>query len=357
MRDVAVISTAQTPAVRRLDAKNEVEMLMPAIGAVLGAVDMTIDDIGFTCSGSSDYLAGVGFSFVSTLDGVGPWPPIQESHVEMDGAWALYEAWVKLQIGEIDTALVYCYSKSSPGDLPMVLTRQLDPYTVAPLWADSVSLAALQARAAIDAGVVTPEQMAEVAARSRRSALDNPNAQLAWDRPAADMGAEAHHISPLRRSDCPPITDGAAAVVLAAGDVAREKVDHPAWIRGIDHRVEPMNLGLRDLTISESTRIAGEQAGVAGTTVDVAELHAPFSHQEIILRNALGLAAHPDVNPSGGALAANAMLTAGLIRIIEVAERIHAGEAGTGIAHATSGPCLQQNLVCLMDAAPEGRGT
>ena len=57
---------------------------------------MTIDDIGFTCSGSTDYLAGTAFSFVSTLDGVGPWPPIQESHVEMDGAWALYEAWVKL---------------------------------------------------------------------------------------------------------------------------------------------------------------------------------------------------------------------------------------------------------------------
>ena len=35
----------------------------------------------------------------------------------MDGAWALYEAWVKLQLGEIDTALVYAYCKSSPGDL------------------------------------------------------------------------------------------------------------------------------------------------------------------------------------------------------------------------------------------------
>ena len=86
----------------------------------------------------------------------------------MDGAWALYEAWVKLQLGEIDTALVYCYAKSSPGDLPMVLTRQLDPYSVGPLWPDSVSLAALQARALLDAGKATEEQMAEVAARSRR---------------------------------------------------------------------------------------------------------------------------------------------------------------------------------------------
>ena len=152
MRDIAVISFAQTPARRRVRELNEVEMLMPAIHSALSQVDMTIDDIGFTCSGSTDYLAGTAFSFVSTLDGVGPWPPIQESHVEMDGAWALDEAWVKLQLGELDTALVYAYAKSSPGDLPMVLTHQLDPITVAPLWADSVSLAALQARALLERG-------------------------------------------------------------------------------------------------------------------------------------------------------------------------------------------------------------
>ena len=57
-------------------------------------------EIDFTCSGSTDYLAGSAFSFVMALDGVGAWPPISESHVEMDGAWALYEAWVKMQTGE-----------------------------------------------------------------------------------------------------------------------------------------------------------------------------------------------------------------------------------------------------------------
>ena len=263
MRDIAVISFAQTPARRRVPELNEVEMLMPAVHGALEQVDMTIDDIGFVCSGSTDYLAGVGFSFVSTLDGVGPWPPIQESHVEMDGAWALYEAWVKLQLGELDTALVYSYAKSSPGDLPMVLTRQLDPITIAPLWPDTVSLAALQARALLDAGTYTEEHFAEVAARSRKSALDNPNAQLAWDRPASDGLAEDYHIAPLRKGDCAPITDGAACVILAAGDVAREKVDRPAWIRGIDHRIEPIHLGHRDLTVSESTRLAAEKAGVA----------------------------------------------------------------------------------------------
>ena len=349
MRDVAVVSFAQTPARRRVQEVNEVEMLMPAVHTALSQVDMTIDDIGFTCSGSTDYLAGVGFSFVSTLDAVGPWPPIQESHVEMDGAWALYEAWVKLQLGEVDTALVYCYAKSSPGDLPMVLTRQLDPITVGPLWPDSISLAALQARALLESGKATEEQMAEVAARSRKAAMDNPNAQLAWDRPASDVLAEEHLVAPLRRSDCPPITDGAAAIVLAAGDAARERSDRPAWIRGIDHRIEPIHLGHRDLTVSESTRTAAEKAGVADGSVDVAELHAPFTHQELILREAIGLADDALVNPSGGALAANPMMTAGLIRMGEVANRISAGTADRGVAHATSGPCLQQNLVCVME--------
>jgi acetyl-CoA acetyltransferase len=349
VRDVAVVATAQMPNVRAEEVQNEVEMLMPVLHEVRDRAGLTPQEIGFTCSGSTDYLSGQAFSFVSTLDGVGPWPPIQESHVEMDGAWALYEAWVKLQLGEIDTALIYCYGKSSPGQLHEVLSRQLDPYNVGPLWPDAISLAALQARAVLDAGKVTEADMAEVAARSRRNALDNPNAQLAWDKKPAELLAEEPLVDPLRKSDCPPISDGACAVILAADDTARRLRDRPAWIRGIDHRIEPMALGLRDLTVSASTRSAGERAGALEGDVDVAELHAPFTHQELILRDALGLSGHQNVNPSGGALAANPVMVAGLTRIAEVSQRIMDGAATRGIAHATSGPCLQQNLVCVLE--------
>jgi acetyl-CoA acetyltransferase len=136
--------------------------------------------------------------------------------------------------------------------------------------------------------------------------------------------------------------------VLAADDRARELRERPAWIRGIDHRIEPMALGMRDLTTSASTRGAAKKAG-ADSKVDVAELHAPFSPQELILRDALGLGDHDNVNPSGGALAANPVMVAGLTRIGEVAQRIMDGDATRGIAHATSGPCLQQNLVCVLE--------
>src|SRR5689334_10113583 len=94
MRDVAVVGFAQTEQLRNNPGTtNGVEMLIPIIAEVFGGLGITKRDIGFWCSGSSDYLAGRAFSFVSAVDALGPVPPINESHVEADGAWALYEAW------------------------------------------------------------------------------------------------------------------------------------------------------------------------------------------------------------------------------------------------------------------------
>ena len=295
------------------------------------------------CSGSLDYLQGGPFAFVAGLDAVGAWPPMRESHVEMDAAWALYEAWVAIQTGEVDSALVYGFGKSSPGDLHEIMALQLDPYYVVPLWPSMVDMAALQASAYLDASGRSEKDLAEVAARSQRNARQNPNAVRKGDVSADDVLGQpvTHH--PLRDADIAPITDGTAAVVIAAGDLARSVCERPAWIRGIEHRIEAHSLGVRDLTVSESARQAAEAAGVGA--VDVAELHAQFSHEELILAEALGLNGNTAINPSGGPLASNPVMSAGLIRIGEVARRITNGDADRGVAHATSGPCLQQNMV------------
>jgi acetyl-CoA acetyltransferase len=350
MREVAIVSFAQTPSLRRERERDEVEMLAPVIREAILRSGIPRSEIGFTVSGSSDYLTGRPFSFVIALDAVGAWPPIEESHVEMDGAFALYEAWVRLQHGDIDAALVYAFGKSSLGSVRDVLGAQLDPYYVAPLAPDSISLAALQARALIDRGLCTEREMAEIAARNRRKAKANPFAQLRGDADVQTLLAAPYLVSPLRKHDCPPISDGAAAIVLAAGDRARKAASLPAWIRGLDHRIEPHSLGVRDLCLSPSTALAAEKAGVHRAPVDVAELCAPFSHQEVILREALGLGPDVDINPSGGALSAHPLMVAGLLRLGEAASRILDGSAGRVVAHATSGPCLQQNLVCVMES-------
>ncbi len=349
VRPVSVASFAQAPNVRRDDRHNEVEGLLPVIEEVFGNIGITKDDVDFICSGSTDYLIGGPFSFVMALDAVGVWPPRSESHVEMDGAFALYEAWVLLQEGAADAALVYSFGRSSLGDLNEILCLQLDPYYLAPLWPDVVSLNALQARALIDAGKATEADFAAIASRSRRDALSNPKAQVASDIAAERLLEDDYVVSPLRRHALPPITDGAAAIVLAAGDKAERWSERPVWITGIDHRMETHSLGARDLTTSPSTATAAERAGVAGGRVDLAEIHAPFAHQEIILREALGLDDSVVVNPSGGPLAANPLMSAGLIRIGEAATRIASGSADRAVAHATSGPCLQQNLVCVLE--------
>jgi hypothetical protein len=296
MRDVAVVGYAHSD-LRAGVEETETQLLFPVINQALERAGLTRADIGFTCSASCDYLSGAPFAFVQNLEATGAWPPISESHVEMDGAWALYEAWVRLQHGDIDTALVFASGMSSRCDLREVTAIQLDPYYLMPLWPDYISLSALQAEA-VGQSVAAP----------------------------------------------PQIVDGAACVILAAGDRARDLVQRPAWISGIDHRSDPHYIGVRDLSRSDSARIAGEQAGVDKAPVDAASLSAKFPHEVAILRESLGL--DIEVAP----LAQHAFIVDGLICIGEAASSVLDGSASRAVGHATQGPCLQQNLVCVMEA-------
>jgi len=350
MKKIAIVAYSQSPCVSQAGASNEVELIMPRLREVFEQAGLrNAQDVDFVCSGSCDYLQGAAFAFVSGVDALGAVPPIQESHVEMDAAWALYESILKIRMGHAESALVYGFGKSSPGELPIVLSQQLDPYYLAPLWVDSISLAAMQARLMLDSGVISEADMASVVARSRKNALNNPKAQLASQVTVEELLAEDTFVAPLRRHDCCPISDGASAMIICSEEKAKDWGKPYALITGIDHRIETHNLGMRDLTDSTSTRAAAAGAGAGSGHIDVAELYAPFSHQEIILSRALGLREETQINPSGGVLAGNLMMASGLSRVGEVFNRIITGEATRGLAHATSGPCLQHNLVAVIE--------
>jgi acetyl-CoA acetyltransferase len=137
-------------------------------------------------------------------------------------------------------------------------------------------------------------------------------------------------------------------VIIASAARARELCERPAWISGFAHQVDSGSLGARDLLAVPSAAGASRAAGADGAPVEVAELHAPFSHQELLLREALGLGEGVAVNPSGGALCGNPMFAAGLARIGLAARAVMSGQAGRALGHATSGPALQQNLVCVL---------
>jgi acetyl-CoA acetyltransferase len=348
--DVAVVGWAQTPMVRRTDL-SETQLLVDAITDAITPLGLTRADIDFTCLGSCDYITGQAFSFVQNLDALGAWPPKQDSHVELDGAWALYEAWLRLRHGDIEIAVVTGSGRSSTGDPSLIYPMEMDPYYLAPLGADPLTFAALQARAMIAAGLTNEREMAEIAVRSRKSAIGNEHAQVQGDGNVDELLQGEYVREPLRRHDLPPITDGACAMVLAVGDRARQLVSRPAWITGIDHRSEGHNPAFRNLVESSSTRIAGEEAGVGNGPIEIAEIQAAFTHEEVLLSRALGLGADTKVNPSGGALASNPIMATGLVRIGHAANHIFGG-GNRALAHSTSGPCLQQNLVCILEGSP-----
>jgi acetyl-CoA acetyltransferase len=354
MREVGIVSFAQSAT--RVNRRDDMaEILAPVIREALAQAGIARSEVDFFVSGSHDFHEGRTFSYIESLDAVGAWPPISESHVEMDAAWALYEAWSWLQLGQGEIALVYGIGRGSlPVDLDQVAPSMLDPYFLTPLRPHRHAMAGLQARSLLDAGTVSEEQLAVTVARSLADATRNPSAQRSGHYSVEEVLGRPYVASPLRDLDIAPVGDAAAVVVLAAGDRARELVERPAWIRAIDHRLDTHYPGNRDLARSETVRLAAERAGdLAGfgaVACDIAEIHAEYSYVEPLVAATLGLRPDTVLNPSGGPLAANPTTATGLIRVGEAARRLAAGEADRGLAHATSGPALQQNLICLMEA-------
>jgi len=325
------------------DGSSDAELLAPVIDRALAASGLSRSDIGVVCTASSEFGSGIVGSVMEVFDVLPCWPPVTHSHLEGEGAFALYEAWVRLLAGEADAALVCAYSRPLASDLSALLALQLDPYLVAPLAPRSHQLAALQARALVDSGRYTERDFATVVS-ARRAGL-TLDAAL----------AQPYVASPLRGPDCSTTAcAGTAAIVLAADASASRAAGRPAWIAGMDHRVETGAFGARDLTRSASIEEAGARLELRGAEIDVLEVHAPYSHQELIVADAIG-GRIGALNPSRGVLPADPLGVSGLIRIGAAASAVSRGGALRAVAHATNGPCLQQNLLCLLERDRRGR--
>ncbi|MEW6269045.1 MAG: lipid-transfer protein [Thermodesulfobacteriota bacterium] len=367
LRNVAVVGFAQAPIVAAEPHRTAPEMLYPVVKQALEGCGVERKDIDYQCAGSSDYIDGRAFSFSQVLEVMGAWPPVQDSHVEMDAVWAAHLVWVKMQAGECDTAIVCGFGKVSEGSPPHVLNLQLDPFYHASLGLDHVSTSALQASAYMSGKGLDDAALAEVAARSRNAGARNPDTQLRQATTARELQATPWAVTPLREGYLPPIGETATCMVLAAEGKAERMCDRPAWIHGVDHRIELQTIGARDLTRSASTELAAQNAlGMAGLKsareADVVELGATTPVEELILRDALGLSPGvggkddgPAVNPSGGPLCANPLMNTGLLRLAEGFRQL-SGRAGarsvsgakSAVVHASAGHCLQQNIVWVL---------
>ena len=363
LRNVAVVGFAQLPVVARDEHRTATEMLYPVVRQALKECGVSRNDIDYQIAGSTDYMDGRPFGFVAALDVMGSWPPRQDLHLEMDGSFCAYYAWVRMQAGECDTAIVVGHGKTSEGDPQRVLNLQLDPYYPAPLGLDPTSTAALQASAFMARSGATDSDLATVAARNRTNGARNADNQVRTAADAAELAKSPWSVEPLRQGYLPPIGETATCMVLAAEGKAEKLCDKPAWIHGVDHRTELQTLGARDLSRSAGAKLAAEKAlAMAGMSkadeVDVIELMAANPAEELILLESLGIdwrRSKAAINPSGGALCANPVMSTGLIRLGESFRQL-SGRAGDrsvtsakrALAHATQGHCLQTNIFWVL---------
>jgi acetyl-CoA C-acetyltransferase len=153
----------------------------------------------------------------------------------------------------------------------------------------------------------TEEQMAAVSEKNHGFANTNPHAQFYAKTFARDKLLRLPVIAPpLRLGDCSSMTDGAAAVVLAAEELVPRFSDTPAWIRGSGQYSNFHNLAnagsLTDwVGLKHASREALKRAGISVHDLDLAELHDCFTISEIVEYEALGLCAEG----AGGAFAAD----------------------------------------------------
>jgi len=225
---------------------------------------------------------------------------------------------------------------------------------------------ALIARAHMAKYGTTEAQMAAVAVKNHRHGVHNPKAQFRKEITVEQVLKSAYVADPLKLYDCCPFTDGGAAVVLVAEEIARQR-PRAVWVLASAAASDSMLMSdKRDLARVPATERAAaaayRQAGLGPTDVDVVELHDCFTIAEIVATEGLGLfepgaggvAAEKGwtslggkipVNPSGGLKAKGHPIGAtGAAQIAEIVTQLR-GEAGprqvegarTGLAHTLGG--------------------
>jgi acetyl-CoA C-acetyltransferase len=146
----------------------------------------------------------------------------------------------------------------------------------------------------------TEEDLALVAVKNHKYAAMNPVAHLQNKIAVDDVLSSMVIASPLKLYDCSPITDGAASVIVASEEKAKElKIDTPVWVAGIGYSSGTANLCKRqdfvglDASVLASQR-AYEAAGITPGQVDFAEVHDCFTIAEIMAYEDLGFCSRGD---------------------------------------------------------------
>ncbi len=281
------------------------------------------------------------------------------------GATAIREGYLAIKAGECDLVLAFG-TEHLTGRFRGAFTPDEDDVEAA-IGLTMPSVYAMRAVRYMEDYGTRWEQFAAIPAKNKRNAALNPFAQFQKAVTPAEVLASRPITDPLRLLDCAPVSDGAAAAILASDRVARELGNGRAIrlaasaLRTGEVESAPGSMSFEPLTRKTALE-AYERAGIGPREVDFAEVHDCFTIAEALRVEGLGLfgqGTYPaavergeadisgrlPINPSGGLLGKGHPLGAtGVAQVVEVVRQLR-GEAGdrqisnprVGLAHCRGG--------------------
>jgi acetyl-CoA C-acetyltransferase len=345
---VAIVGVGQTHHARRRTDVSQAGLAREAVQRALADAKLSMEDIDSVVVATGPVLfAAVNQPEKWVVDAIGAQgkPVMRVTSGGGAGFAGALAGYYQVAGGQARRTLVVAYDKLSEGQLQYSISTLYDPFWGREFAVGIMGFSAAYWRARMDVLGHTEEAAAMVAVKNRRNAIANPYAHVKKEVTVEDVLKSKPLCWPIKLLDVPPISDGAAAVVLANEDVAAQSTSRPAWIRGIAYCCEADNAPERSMLLSEPLALASRQVyRAAGITnprrqFDVVELQEPYSCFELNYYESLGLcppgqaaelvasgATQLDgdipVNPSGGCMGANPIGAVGLIRLIEAATQV-----------------------------------
>lgn len=381
MRPVAMIGAGMLPF-GELFGTGMKEMLPAAMRAATGSVDKGIAPGEFEAAWFGNLQPSDGFPAGVLADSCGllDIPVTRVENQCATGNDAVRNAALAVGAGAVDVALVIGADKTRETS---TLTTFWDWMGMArdmawdyPLGLIAPASFALHVARYMHECDARPEHLAMVAVKNHHNAVTNPKAHLRFEVTVEQVLAAPRVAGPFGVLDCAPQSDGAAAVILAAGEIADRYTSRPVWVRGFGLALDRvMHAHKQDMTRFPSTlRAAAAAFGMAGIgpgDIDVAEVHDCFSGVELMNYEDLGFCGRGEapkliesgatavggripVNPSGGLKAKGHPPGAtGVAQCVELFQQLR-GEAANqvadprwGLAHNVGGPTAVSAVTIL----------
>lgn len=241
-------------------------------------------------------------------------PMAQIENASASGSTAFRQACFEVASGLVDVAIAVGVDKPLSSNQPnrAAGVRDLVGSRVVPF----THFALLANRYLHDSGA-TPEHLAMVAVKNAGNGALNPNAHRQKVRTLDEVLGDDPISGPLTRLQCCPVSEGAAAAIVASDDaIERLALDGDRSVRVLSSasRSETIYDGENfDAALTrETTADALDAAGISVDDLDVVELHDAFTVEELLYVEAMGLA---EPHRAAAALEAGEFHTGGRVAV------------------------------------------